>query len=178
MATKISFNLSVSSIQNAIKEVQAYKNSLNAKCEELCRQLIAVGYAVALQKINESPIGNTVVLNSALSPSSVGCKAILMAVGQTKQADGYAPVNTLLLLEFGSGIHFNPVPNPMADKFGMGVGTFPDQTHAFEDGGWYFLGTDDKWHHSYGVKATMPMYSAIESMKNHVLELAKGVFRT
>jgi len=176
MATKISFALSASSAQNAIKEVEMYKNRLNVKCEKLCRELINLGYNTAVQKISESSIGRTITLRCEVAPSQVGCKAILIAVGQTKQAEGYEPVNSLLLVEFGAGIHYNPVPNPIADKFGMGVGTFPDQTHAFDDKGWYFLGDDDKWHHSYGVKATMPMYNAAQAMKNQIYEIAKGIF--
>ena len=39
MAKKISFGLSVKEIQNAIKEIKEYQNSLDGKCEELCRRL-------------------------------------------------------------------------------------------------------------------------------------------
>ena len=58
----------------------------------------------------------------------------------------------------------------------MGVGTFPDQTHAFQDQGWYYMDVSGEWHHSYGVKATMPMYNADIEMILNLRKIAKEVF--
>ena len=49
MAKKITIGLSVKEIQNAIKEIEAYQNDLNCKCEELCRRLTDAGYKMALE---------------------------------------------------------------------------------------------------------------------------------
>lgn len=177
MATKITFGLSVREVQNAIKEIKAYQNDLNRKCEELCRQLTVAGYKMALQKVSESPLGKTIVIQSEISPKKAGCKAILFAVGEIKESEGYEPFNTLLAVEFGAGIYHNATPNPKADDFGLGVGTFPGQIHAFENG-WYYLGEDNEWHYTHGVKATMPMYFAGKEMREKVIEIARQVFRT
>lgn len=177
MAKKISFGLSVNEVQNAIKEIKAYQNDLNRKCEELCRRLMAEGLKIAQLKIGESPLGKTITLSSNITIQKAGCKAILFATGQIKQAEGYEPVNTLLLVEFGAGIHYNPNQNPKANEFGMGVGTFPGQIHAFEDG-WYYLGEDDEWHYTHGTKATMPMYFAGKEMHEKVIKIARQVFGT
>ena len=60
---------------------------------------------------------------------------------------------------------------------GYGVGTFPGQTHAFQEEGWWFKDEEtDKWIHSYGVQATMPMYNASIEMRQKVTEIAKEVF--
>lgn len=175
MAKKITFGLSVSEIQNAIKEIKAYQNDLNRKCEELCRRLTMAGYNVALSRIGESPLGKTIVLQSNISPQKAGCRAVLFAVGEVKQSEGYEPFNTLLAVEFGAGIYHNATPNPKADDFGLGVGTFPGQIHAFENG-WYYLGEDNEWHYTHGVKATMPMYFAGKEMREKVIEIARQVF--
>lgn len=178
MAKKIKISLSKSGIEKLRDEVQQYRNSLSYKCELLCERLADVGCIIATSNIAESPLGKTITLSSKVSSQQVGCKAILTAVGQTKQAEGYEPINTLLLVEFGAGIRFNKTPNPKANEFGMGVGTFPGQIHAFDNDGWYYLGEDDKWHHTYGVKATMPMYFAGKELRDKVVAIAREVFNS
>lgn len=88
---------------------------------------------------------------------------------------GHGYVSTLLIVEFGAGIHYNSKGNPKADEMGYGVGTFPGQIHAFEDG-WYYWGEDEKWHYTHGIKATMPMYNASVAIREKVQECAKEVF--
>lgn len=176
MSTKISFGLSPKEVDAAIKQLRQYKSDLNLKCEEFCRRLCEVGAQEAQARISQSPLGKTIKVSTEISPEKTGCKAILFAVGETKEAEGYEPVNTLLLIEFGAGIRYNPDANPKADEYGMGVGTYPGQLHAFDPGGWYYMGEDGEWHHSYGVKATMPMYGASLEMRNRIAEIAKEVF--
>lgn len=173
---KIRFGLSVSEIQKAQQQIRDYQKSLNTKCEILCKRLNEIGNKVALQSINESPLGKTIVLTSDISTSNVGCKAILTAIGQDKTND-YGTINTLLLVEFGAGIHFNAASNPNANEMRMGVGTFPGQKHAFEDG-WYFLNEDNTWVYTHGTKATMPMYNAMKAIKEQYVSVAKEVFKS
>ena len=173
---KISFGLSVSEIKKAQKQIRDYQKSLNRKCEILCSRLNEIGNRVALQSINESPLGKTIVLSSEISSTNTGCKAILTSIGQDKTNE-YGTVNTLLLVEFGAGIHFNATANPKANEMGMGVGTFPDQTHAFEDG-WYYLNEDNRWVYTHGTKATMPMYNAMKAIREQYVTIAKEVFKS
>lgn len=173
--TKIRMDLSVESIQSAINQLEQYKLTFMRKVEIFTERLAEYGKSIALEKIAESPIGKTVVLRSEKNAMDAGCKMALIAVGQTHEAEGYAPFNTLLAIEFGAGIYYNPIPNPKANDLGYGVGTFPGQIHAFEDG-WYYLGLDDKWHYTHGVKATMPMYSATVAIIQDVKKIAKEVF--
>lgn len=176
MGKKISFKLSPKGIKDAIKELEEYRAELNKKVEKFTEELARKGEMVALQKVEESPLGRkTITFRSEKTVSETGCKVILIATGKTFESENYAPFNTLLAVEFGAGIHHNPEPNPKANEMGYGVGTFPGQVHAFEDG-WYYLGTDDKWHYTHGVKATMPMYSASVEIAEKVKETAKEVF--
>lgn len=177
MSKRISMSLSHESIQNAVKEIRQYKSDLNKKCEELCRRLTAEGIQIAQAHIGESPLGNTITLRSEITPERAGCNAILFAVGKIEQAKGYAPFNTLLAVEFGTGIHYNKTENPKAKEYGLGVGTFPGQIHAFEDG-WYYFGKDEKWHYTHGVKATMPMYYAGKEIRGKLISIARDVFKS
>lgn len=169
-------DLSISSIRNLKKELEKYKDSLTYKCRLLVEKLTESGIEVAQAKISESPLGKYVTIKTDITEEKAGCKAILIATGETFEHEGYAPFNTLLAIEFGAGIHYNPTPNPNADKFGMGVGTFPGQIHAFEDGWYYWDDKIQKWRYTHGVKATMPMYNASMEIQKNITKMAKEIF--
>ena len=78
---KISFGLSVKSIQNAIEEIEDYQRSFNKKVEEFVTELSKYGRIVAMEKVQESPLGKTVTLRCETTPEEMGCKAILIATG-------------------------------------------------------------------------------------------------
>lgn len=169
-------DLSISSIRNLQKELEKYRDSLTYKCQEFVQKLAEAGIKVAQAKIGESPLGKYVTIKTDITEEQAGCKAILIAKGAVKESEGYAHFNTLLAIEFGAGIHYNKTPNPNADKFGMGVGTFPGQIHAFEDGWYYWDDKAQKWRYTHGVKATMPMYNASMDIQQNIVKIAKYVF--
>ena len=168
-------NFSSKGIQDIINQLEQYKLDLHRKVELLCQRLAEAGQTVALQSIGESPLGKTITLRVEMELRKDGCKAILVAAGQTKSND-YGTINTLLLVEFGAGAFYNPSDNPKAGEMGYGIGTFPGQIHAFSDG-WYYWGEDEKWHYTHGTKATMPMYNASVAIRTQVAAIAKEVFR-
>ena len=79
--------LSSKGIQSIIDQLQDYKQDLHRKTELLCKRLAEVGLTVAQTKIGESPLGKTISLRIDMEPSKAGCKAILIASGQTKSND-------------------------------------------------------------------------------------------
>lgn len=180
MAKKISFGLSVREVQAAIKEVKAYQNDLNRKCEELCRKLTAEGIKIAQAHIGDSGFGKYIRLASEITPEQAGCQAVLYMedtskiVSEWKTLEGVkkATVSPMLMIEFGSGLKAeNPANIP-----GVGTGTFPGQTHAENPGGWYYMDLDGNWHHSTGVSPKMPMYYAGKEMREKIVAVAKEVF--
>ena len=166
------------SIQDTINHLQNYKNELQTKCDAFVARCASVGEEVALQAINESPIGNSITFKANTTSENMGCKAILFATGEVKKVDGREPFHTVLAVEFGAGIHFNPTPNPLiSSEFPYGAGTYPGQVHAFQSEGWMYW--DEKvqeWRHTYGVKATMPVYNADMEIIQNVVKIAKEVF--
>ena len=179
MAKKVfKADLSVKGIEALKSQLLQYKDSLPIKCEKLVSRLLQSGVAVSQTKISESPLGKYVTVTTNISADKTGCKGILLAKGEVKEQEGYAPFSILLAIEFGAGAHFNPTPNPIiSSEFPYGVGTFPGETHAMEPGGWYFWSEEkQQWIHSYGVKATMPMYSADMEIIKNVTKIAKEVF--
>ena len=124
----------------SIKELQVklnqYKNTLVYKANLVVERLIQIGYGVALSHIQESPLGKYIVLSSSLTPEQMGCKAVLMAVGEIRDVPGREPFSILMAVEFGAGKYYNEDGHPQAPDFGFGVGTYPDQRFAFSDGWW------------------------------------------
>ena len=174
----ISMSLSQKSIQNAINELRNYQSELKRKTELLVKKLAEVGITVAQTYINESPLGKYITVKTNIMPEKAGCRAVLIATGKIFEHEGYAPFSSLLAVEFGAGIHYNPVPNPKAEELGFGVGTFPNQTHAFDENGWWWMDLDGEWHHSYGFEPTQPMYHAWLEMYSQIEQIAKKVFRS
>ena len=174
----ININLfSQKSIQNAIKQIEQYRDDLPRKCQEICRRLCEAGQQAALVAIQESPQGKAVMLRMDIDPSKTGCKAMLIGTGKTVTDDRGRTYNLLLGIEFGSGIRLNSTANPLASEFGMGVGTFPDQKHALDPGGWMYLDKDGNWKHSYGIKATMPMHKAMVEIRRNLEAVIREVFK-
>lgn len=175
-------NFSSKGIQDIINQLEQYKADLHRKAELLCQRLAGEGLTVAESRIGESPLGKYVSVRIDLETSKVGCRAVLIATGQTKTStwqtkDGVksATISCLAMVEFGSGIAKNPIVNPLADKFGMGPGTFPGQTHA-NDSLWYWQDLEGIWHSSSGITATMPMYSASVEIRNKINSIVREVF--
>lgn len=169
-------SLSVDSIRNLQKELTAYRDSLTDKCRQLTEELAKIGANVIEAKVGESPLGKYVTLKTDITEEKAGCKAILIATGEIKKSEKYPPFNTLLAIEFGAGIHFNPIPNPNAGEFGLGVGTFPGQIHAYEDFWFYWDEEKQEWLPTHGVKATWPMYYGNLEIQNSIVKVAKKVF--
>lgn len=171
-------DLSISSIRNLQKELEKYRDSLTYKTRLLAEKLAEIGIKVAEAKIGESPLGKYVTIKTDITEEKTGCKAILIATGETFEHEGYAPFNSLLAIEFGAGIRYNSEENPKAPDLGFGVGTFPDQTHAFDKNGWWFWSEEKQaWIRSYGVKATMPMYQASIEIQQNIVKVAKEAFK-
>ena len=178
MAKKVfKADLSVKGIEALKSQLLQYKDSLSIKCETLVSRLLQSGVGVSQSKISESPLGKYVTVTTNISADKMGCKGILLAKGAVKEQDGYAPFSVLLAIEFGAGVHYNPTPNPLiSSEFPYGVGTFPGQTHAYEDMWWYWDENTQEWKPTHGVKATMPMYNADMEIIQNVVKYAKEVF--
>ena len=168
--------LSQSSIGRLIKDLQLYQNDLQNKTRLLAQRLAERGIVVAGARIGQSPLGKHVTIRTEISEDVVGTRAILIAVGDVIESEGYEPFNTLLAIEFGAGVYYNEKENPKGPEFGYGPGTFPGQIHAFDDGWYYWDEAAQTWKYTHGVKATMPMYSASVAILQDAVRIAKEVF--
>ena len=172
----INISLSEKSVNEAIGQLQQYKQSLQYKCGLLVERLAELGDKAAIMSVNESPLGRTVTLRVDRKPIQDGYQAILIATGKTVEVEDREPFYTLLAIEFGAGIHYNAVANPKADELGLGVGTYPGQVHAWDDTWWFWDEQSGSWKPTHGIKATMPMYNATMEIINQYKQIAREVF--
>lgn len=170
MPKQINFTYdSPSSIDNAIKEIRDYQNSLERKCEILVDRISDIGLQCVKAVLSRHRSGSGATIGSARIEFSTQ--------GSIKSASIVVESDAILFLEFGSGIKYNQSEaHPKASELGYGVGTYPNQTHAFDENGWWYQDDDGVWKHSYGIKADMPMYKGAMKMHNELVRVAKEVF--
>lgn len=150
------------SIRAAQREIQAYKQWVIRKTEELAQRLaeygvqrVEVGYAEALYD---------------------GDKDITYTVEQRGERS-YAIVasgKTVLFLEFGAGVIGEG--HPLDGEFGYGPGTYPGQTHVPVPGFWWYTGSDGESHYSRGNPPSMVMYQTGKELRTELLRIAREVF--
>lgn len=159
----INMTLSESSIDKAIRKLEAYSRSLDAKANELCERLASMGAMYAEWNFSGVLYAGDVDYHITVDKGENGTYYI--------KANG----ETVLFMEFGTGIRHGH-GHPLESEFGMGAGTYPGQKHALDPKGWWFYQGDTKIH-TYGNAPGMPMYNAVQDLRREILQVAKEVFR-
>lgn len=177
---KFTSNLSVTGIEELKKKLQRYKDyTLQRKIDLIVQNLIELGADVANAAVNQTKVGQKYVKISVKIDDTKGeHRGYIISTGAIMEQDGYEPFNIMLAVEFGAGIHHNGKANPKAAEFGLGVGTFPGQVHAFDDGWWYFDDETGTWKYSHGIKATMPMYNADKAILENYVKVVREVAKS
>ena len=180
---KIKVDLSTKGIQDAIKQIQAYRDSLPNKCRLFVEELANVGIYTA----DYHTVSSLIYFGKDIKNDTNGCKTIMFGQDISKIIEQWvgeggevreAEVSPLLMAEFGSGRYAeNTQWFQGSDSLG-GRGTFPEQTHAFDENGWWWMDLGGEWHHSYGFEPTQPMYHAWLEMYSQIEQIAKKVFRS
>ena len=175
---RVYVSLSSSSINKAIEALEQYKRDINRKLQTLVTRLMDLGIGSANE--NSGEYAGMITFTKTIEPNDAGVEAVLIATdgqkiirewkyqGGIKQAE----VSPLLMAEFGSG-WLAKVLDPIE---GVGQGTFPNQTHAFDIYGWWWTTPDGERHHSRGEAPTYPVHSALFTMMFEVERIAKEVF--
>ena len=158
----IVIELSEKSIQDAIQQIEDYKRSLQAKVDIFLQKMANIGLSIVRAEIEIVPDEErgTYYVEDIYGDNSVSIRLT---------------GDKILFIEFGAGITFAAPQNPKAGQFNMGVGTYPDQTHAFSEYGWWYS-DDGESKHSYGNPAYMPMYLASVEVINQAISVAREVF--
>lgn len=161
----ISMTLDPGSIDNAINELQAYEAELDDKCQEVCEKLASMG-AVSVS------LGFSRAIYTGDNDFNV----------DVQEKDGKYIVSvsgeTVLFIEFGAGILAKDQVHPQSAEFGMGIGTYPGQKHAFDEKGWYLPREKSGGHlvHTFGNPPNMPVYNTAKDLKAEISRVVTEVF--
>lgn len=194
---EIKFSLSDKEIKGAIRELKAYKKSLQVKCETFVARLANEGIAVASQ--NTGDYGRYITFGKEIDKEKYGASCIMYATsgtlcstwlvkdpttGETRHRS--ADISPLLMAEFGTGQF--AASDKTTQELGMGRGSFwpnanyypdrPEKNNALQQDGWWWMDLNGEWQHTEGQEPTSPMFNALLDMEMKLFKIAREVFGT
>lgn len=167
MAKKtINMKLNTSSVRKAINYLRDYQKSVDVKVSRALEILLQHGYDVAIIHVGENEdFSGYIALEKTVTSAEGGPVGLLVMTDtpitvewETKAGLRSVEVSPMLMEEFGSG-QYAEVLQASAKSLGVGRGTFPGQTHAFQNI-WFWRDEEGNLNSSKGVKPTHPMYNA------------------
>ena len=171
----ISMNcLSQSSIQNAIKQLRAYQDSLTYKCQMVAQKLAEKGVEIARGQIADLDAVFTSELLSSIHSEYEGitkCGGVWAVVAGTDHA---------LMVEFGTGIVGKQSPYPGELPDGVTWNYASGKTiRQLADGryGWFYPGDDGNWYFTEGMPSRPFMYYTSLQLMKIVEKTVKEVFK-
>ena len=156
-------SLSTKSIGSAIKEVKAYRDSLEDRKDRLLEELASIG-------VHEASVRFTTAMYDGVNDSEVTLETI--ENGYRIVAEG----NAVAFIEFGAGVYHNPsepYPNPRPSGI-VGIGEYGKGYGKRQ--AWGFKDETGELIITHGNPAAMPMWYASEEMRNSILTIARRVF--
>jgi hypothetical protein len=163
MPKVIKMSLSTKDVAHAIKELKAYRDSIERLEKQLLEELANIG-------LNEARVGFTTAMYDGVNDSDVTLETI---------ENGYRIVakgEAVAFIEFGAGVYHNPTePYPKARPDGIvGIGEYGKGYGKRQ--AWGYKDESGELHITHGNPAAMPMWHASEEMRNSILKIAKKVF--
>ena len=163
MSKVIRMSLSTKSISQAIKELKAYRDSLESRKQQLLDELANIG-------VREASVRFTTAIYDGVNDSDVTLEVI--DNGYRIVAEGKA----VAFIEFGAGVYHNPsepYPKPRPDGI-VGIGEYGKGYGKRQ--AWGFKNESGELVVTHGNPAAMPMWYASEEMRNSILKIARKVF--
>lgn len=157
------------SVDKAIKQLKTFRAEVQLKSKQLIERLADIGFQIASTSgISEGDTefnGEAYVLYEY---ADVSAKATLVLHGE-----GVA------FIEFGAGVHFNAPPgqstNPFGQQLGLTIGSYGHGLGARD--AWTYYDEDERTYKlSYGTKASMPMATADEAIRESFERVVREVF--
>lgn len=168
---KIKISLSTDSLNQAKKQLEDYKKSINLKAKAVVSRLIEYGFEVCNAKILEMNIydeGNLANSVSSYFDENTG-------IGFIKVDCDYA-----VFVEFGTGT--KGVKTPYVGEAMTDIGyQYGEGTHyvTLSDGriGWYYPKSDGTYRFTEGLPSRPFMYETAMEMRNNLTEIVKEAFK-
>ena len=165
MPKVIKLDLSVASIDNAIKELKAFRDSIDMKKDKILEELANIGVKEASVRFTTAMYDGVNNTDVELAPTANGY--VITATGRA-----------VFFIEFGAGVYHNPTepyPNPRPEGI-VGIGEYGKGYGKRQ--AWGFKDDSGELVITHGNPAAMPMWYASEEMRSKILKIAKEVFGT
>ena len=159
----IRMSLSTSSIDDAIKELKSFRQSIDQKKDKLLEELAKIG-------VKEASVRFTTAIYDGVNDSNVTLES--SNNGYTIVAAGHA----VAFIEFGAGVYHNsgePYPDPRPDGI-VGIGEYGKGYGKRQ--AWGYRNEAGELTITHGNPAAMPMWYASEEMRSKITKIAKEVF--
>ena len=159
----IQMSLSTSSIDNAIKELKSFRDSLERKKDKLLEELANIG-------VKEASVRFTTAMYDGVNDSHVSLETTNN--GYVIVASGHA----VAFIEFGAGVYHNsgePYPDPRPEGI-VGIGEYGKGYGKRQ--AWGYRNETGELTITHGNPAAMPMWYASEEMRSKIAKIAKEVF--
>ena len=163
MSKIIQMSLSTKSLGKGLKELKAYRDSLERMEKQLLEELANIG-------VREASVRFTTAIYDGMNDSDVTLETI--ENGYQIVAEGKA----VAFIEFGAGVYHNPTepyPNKRPDGI-VGIGEYGNGYGKRQ--AWGFRDDSGELVITHGNPAAMPMWYASEEMRNSILKIARRVF--
>lgn len=175
----INISLSGKSVNEAIRQLQQYKNWLIKKTSLLVKELAEVGIPVIDE--NMAKANYTYDENGVRSGSDTSHRTYVEMSGSqsgTATAKLIVEGKELLFIEFGAGVYYNGdagnSPHPKGVVNGMIIGSY-GEGHGVQKV-WGYYDDDGNLVLTHGVEAQMPVYKADMEIIQKYVEVARRVF--
>ena len=156
-------SLSAKSVEQAIRELKAFRDSLEKRKEQMLEELVNIG-------LYEAQVRFTSAMYDGVNDVEVNVETI--ENGYRIVAEGKA----VAFIEFGAGVYYNPTepyPNPRPEGI-VGIGEYGKGYGKRQ--AWGFKDDSGELVITHGNPAAMPMWHASEEMRNSILKIARRVF--
>jgi len=179
----IKAKLNSADIKRMAVEVERYQIEFQIKVHTVLRKLADKGIAAAAMSVGGMGQYITFSKDNGIDGVTIVAQetSIITAIWLRYGKYAYAEVSPLLMSEFGAGRHaviwegLTEHTDTLSDGTKIGRGSFPNQTHAFEDS-WYYMDLSGNWQVATGVKPTRPMHNAVIEIITQVEATAREVF--
>ena len=180
---EIRTKLQSAELKRAADEVRQFGRDFQTKIQTLLERLVEKGINVAEATVGK--FGNKITFSKQVDNLGVVMVATETDYILAEWLRGNTPVEAivspLLMAEFGAGPHAivweGQLSNTdtLPDGKRIGRGTFPNQTHAYENS-WWYMDLNGKWHQAFGVTPTRPIHNAMLEIIAQVNATVREVF--
>lgn len=174
MNKEIHVSLDSASIDAAIVELERYKERIERKTDELRER---VAYFIAK---DASAVFNTAAAEDDLREGVItGHVEVSVERKDAKTIVVFADGKDAIFMEFGAGVYYNGAvgtsPNPWGIGLGYTIGSYSRHKPGKEV--WAYYDESGNVHLTHGTPASMPLYRAVQSVRQDILSIAREVFK-